>query len=106
MIYPAFPVAGNTPVFLNAFDPSFMGGKFPVAATDPPAFGVLVGGLSALPVATSGGSSITTQQETPFVSAWATSPGFSHILPFYMPQRFGLKYNMVVINGPTDGGGT
>ena len=104
MPYPSFPIAANHPVFLDAFDPSFMGGHFPVnPATDPPAFGVLVGGLSALPVATSGGSAITTQQWNAFAFAWA---GGLLTLPSYFAQRIGPKYAMVNLVGATDGGGT
>lgn len=100
MTYPSFPVAGHVPVFLDAFDPSFMGGQFPVAATDPPAFGVIVGGLGALPGPSSGGSIITTNQWNALQSGWAALRNE----PTYVPQRIGLKYAFVNLLGASDGG--
>lgn len=101
MVYPSFPISTHHPVFLDVFDPSFMGGHFPVnPATDPPAFGVLVGGLSALPAPTSGGHLVTTNQWTPLASGWAALA----LMPSYMPQRFGPRYSMVNLVGVDDGG--
>lgn len=101
MTYPSFPISTHHPVFLDVFDPSFMGGKFPVTpATDPPAFGVLVGGLSAIPAPTSGGHIITTNQWSPLCSAWADKA----LRPLYMPQIRGLAFSMVNLAGVDDGG--
>ena len=102
MVYPAFPISTHHPVFLDVFDPSFMGGKFPVTpATDPPAFGVLVGGLSAIPAPTSGGGqTITTNNWTPLCTGWAGKA----LLPSYFPQIRGLAFSMVNLVGVDDGG--
>ncbi len=100
MPYPSFPRAVNHPVFLDAFDPSFMGGQFPSDTAN--AFSVLVGGLASAPVRTSGGSAITTQQFLPLAFAWA---GLEN-MPIYFAQRFGMNYAMVNLVGASDGGGT
>lgn len=99
MNYPSIPLATNTPAWLVSIDPLYMGGIFPSVGANP--FSAIVGGLAALPGPTSGGFIITTNQGVAMTNAWISNPqtlGCS-----FVPQRFGMRYNWIVLNGNTYG---
>ena len=104
MTYPAFPVAGNVPVMLSSFDPSFMlAGLAPTAL-----YGSVLGTPS---LADSGGQEMVHGNRfnqglamTGFTFENIVPPGFTGITaPIYFPQRIGKIYNWLLANGASNG---